>query len=242
MAKLLPLGIVEISAVDPALKVRALMSDERPTLEQGFGGWEEIERPRRTPITTWKSLPALHLTLPLLFDGFAAERSVEKQLGILMQMGRPVGANGEPPLLRVKARGAALPGQGRKWVLQDLAWGDALMNQKGERVRQQVTLALTEYIEDVNMQERSAANRRRSKHAASKTQHGAKAKRVIAKRKPHKPGAPSRAAAEMSTAGEDLLTIAARELGDADRWVEIAQLNGLRDPRAIAPGQVLRMP
>jgi nucleoid-associated protein YgaU len=39
-----------------------------------------------------------------------------------------------------------------------------------------------------------------------------------------------------------LLAIAARELGDADRWVELAELNGLRDPRAITPGQVIRLP
>ena len=42
--------------------------------------------------------------------------------------------------------------------------------------------------------------------------------------------------------GDDLLSVAARELGDADRWVEIAQLNGIRDPRTIAEGQVLRLP
>jgi nucleoid-associated protein YgaU len=32
------------------------------------------------------------------------------------------------------------------------------------------------------------------------------------------------------------------ELGDASRWVEIAHLNGLRDPRATTPGKVIRLP
>jgi nucleoid-associated protein YgaU len=31
-------------------------------------------------------------------------------------------------------------------------------------------------------------------------------------------------------------------LGDARRWREIADLNGIRDPRAITVGQVLRLP
>jgi nucleoid-associated protein YgaU len=119
------------------------------------------------------------------------------------------------------------------------------MNEHGNRTRQQVTLTLYEYVEDVYLTEKSAAKRRRNRKKVPKTKSGAKAKRITVKHAPHKAGATAHTLSTVSTSiggGEDLLTIAARELGDADRWVEIAQLNGLRDPRAIEPGQAIRLP
>jgi hypothetical protein len=44
------------------------------------------------------------------------------------------------------------------------------------------------------------------------------------------------------TAGERIDTIANDELGDASRWVEIAQLSGLDDPGGIKEGDVLIIP
>jgi len=43
-------------------------------------------------------------------------------------------------------------------------------------------------------------------------------------------------------AGEHLGEIAAKRLGDASRWKEIAELNDLRTPRDVKKGQRLRMP
>jgi LysM repeat protein len=42
--------------------------------------------------------------------------------------------------------------------------------------------------------------------------------------------------------GDSLSKIAQRELGDPNRWREIAQANGIRDPNMIQPGQRLVMP
>jgi nucleoid-associated protein YgaU len=38
------------------------------------------------------------------------------------------------------------------------------------------------------------------------------------------------------------MSIARGQLGDAGRYVEILKLNGLRDPRAIREGAVLKIP
>jgi nucleoid-associated protein YgaU len=57
-----------------------------------------------------------------------------------------------------------------------------------------------------------------------------------------RPKSASRAATGVVYDGEDLLSVAARELGDASRWHEIADLNGIRDPRAITRAQVIRLP
>ncbi len=42
--------------------------------------------------------------------------------------------------------------------------------------------------------------------------------------------------------GDNLTKIAREALGDAQRWPEIAHLNGLRIPYLIYPGQVLELP
>lgn len=42
--------------------------------------------------------------------------------------------------------------------------------------------------------------------------------------------------------GDTLGAIAQRLLGDAERWREIAALNGITDPRALRVGQILRLP
>jgi hypothetical protein len=242
-----PLGWVRVYAIDPPLSITARMSDERPNVDTGYGGWDEIARPRRSPLTTFRGSPALHLTLPLLLDKFVSGDSIEREISAVTQMGLPTAADGEPPRLHVRARGGAVPYQGRTWVLNDIVWGDAEMNTAGDRTRQQFTLSLAEYIEDVHLREKSSAARRRAKVALVKTKRGASSKRVTAKKGRavlKKPSARSLSTASTTTFGdgEDLLTIAARELGDADRWVEIAALNNLRDPRSISEGQVLRLP
>lgn len=43
-------------------------------------------------------------------------------------------------------------------------------------------------------------------------------------------------------AGEDLVLVALKFYGDAGAWTRIGDLNGIRDPRAVQPGTVLRLP
>jgi hypothetical protein len=239
-------GFVTVTSHDPPVQVTARMWQDRPTIDAGYGGWNEIARPHRPPITTWGSPPGLRMTLPLVLDGWRAGATVEGQVSQLERLGRPTASDGRPPRLTVRSPGSAIPHQDRTWIVSDLQWGDALMNDDGNRVRQQVTLLLLEYVEDEYLVERSAANRARKK-AAPKRKAGAPAKRVVAKRRTVRIAHKAATFATTVTAGqfglgEDLLAIAARELGDADRWHEIADLNGLRDPRSITPGQVIRLP
>lgn len=236
-----PVGWVRVYSQDPPLSVTARLSDEQPVIEQGFGGWDEVTRPRRSPLTTFKAPPGLHLTLPLMFDRFATDTSVERDLATLQRMGQPTAADGEPPRVRVNARGGAIPYQARTWVINDITYGAAEMNHAGDRTRQQVTLGLIEYVEDVHLVEKSAATRRRSKSKATKRKRGASTKRTVVVRKPHV-AVKTRTADTAVSTGEPLSRIAARELGDANRWPEIAKLNNLRDPNYVKAGQVLRLP
>jgi hypothetical protein len=244
----IPVGWVRISTTDPPMRVTARLSQEQPQVTAGYGGWEEVARPRRSPLTTWKASPGLRMSLPILLDNWTKGLSIEKQIGDIALMARPVASDGEPPQVKIAARGGAIPYQNRTWVVDSIDWGDALMNASGNRVRQQATLSLLEYVEDVYLQERSAANRQRSK-AKQNTGKGAPKKRTSSKG-----GATSSSKKSVSLAktgllsghpfgsGENLARVAARELGDCDRWPEIAALNNLRDPRAVPYGKVIRLP
>jgi len=233
MARPPRVGWVRIVSADPPLSVDARLGAERPNIDQGFGGWQEVARPRRSPLTTWAGSPALRMTLSILLDGFGlgahtrggiADVSVERQIRQLERMGQPSSTDGEPPKLRIVATGGAVPYQGRVWVIDSISYGDALMSWKGNRVRQAMTLALLEHVADVYLTEKSAAARARKKVAQAKTKTGASAKRITVVR------------------GDTLSSIAARKLGDASRWPELAKLNNLRDPHSIKEGQVIRLP
>lgn len=238
-----PLGWVQLRSTDPPVTLIARLSGDRPNVDAGYGGWAEVARPRRRPLSVWIGSPALRMTLPILFDRFVDGISIERQIASLERLATPTAGDGSPPRVRFVARGAAVPHQEKTWVIDSLAWGDALMNANGNRTRQQVTLALLEWIADIRVRENSPAKRQRAKQKAAKTKGGAASKRVVATRKrTASKRSSTRAPSDEFGTGDDLLSIAARELGDADRWVEIAQLNGIRDPRAIAPGQVLRLP
>jgi len=236
------LGWIRITSSDPPVTLTARLAADKPQVEAGYGGWAEIARPRRSPLSVWVGSPGLRMTLPILFDQWAAQITIERQLAQLERLATPTASDGSPPRIRFVVRGGAVPHQGRVWVIDTLTWGDATMNQNGNRTRQQVTLSLLEHVADVRVQELSPAKRHKAKVKAVKTKPGAANKRVVAGRGRSASATRARTGDSDFGQGDDLLSIAARELGDADRWIEIAQLNGLRDPRAISPGQVIRLP
>jgi len=239
------LGYVVIWSDDPAMQVLARLGPERPNVSAGYGGWEEVARPRRSTVTTWAGQPARRMSVSILLDEFAAGTSVETDIRRLERMALPR-PGGQPPNVWVDAKGAHLPYQGRTWVVDGIEWGDASMNRNGNRTRQAATLTLLEFVSDQLIQARlrkSPAQRRREKKSAE-SGRGSK-KNAREKRKPAGPTRKKTNRARSAAPaydGEGLAAVAARELGDARRWREIADLNGIRDPRAVKAGQVLRLP
>jgi hypothetical protein len=238
---------VRFQCADPPTDLSVLLGVDRPDVSSGYGGWVEVERPKRSTVTTWRGQPARRMALSILFDNFAAGASVEDDLRRLERMALPR-PGGQPPTVKVSAPGGVIPPfyEGMTWVMDAITWGDALMNTAGNRIRQAATVTLLEYVSDVLIKV-SPAKRRRAKHnrvTGKATKNGAKQKRASSHAGRPKSGG-ARAAAATATIvfdGEDLLSVAARELGDASRWHEIADLNGIRDPRAITRAQVIRLP
>jgi hypothetical protein len=249
-----PVGFITLRCSDPSTELTIRLGEERPDVTAGYGGWEEVARPRRVAVVTWTGSSVRRMSLEVLIDNWAAGTSIESEIAALDALARPR-RGGSPPSITLDAAGGHLPYKGLRWVVDGIAWGDALMNPYGNRTRQAATLSLVEFVSDELVEERSPANRRQAK-AASKSgknsKRGAKEKRKAASRgKGSKARRRSVSHARDITAtsatsavfeGEDLASIAARELGDGRRWREIADLNGLRDPRAIQVGQVLRLP
>lgn len=237
---------VRITCDDPPTDIRALLGEERPDISSGYGGWEEVERPRRKTVVTWRGMPARRLQVSILIDNWTAGTSIEWTIRQLEYLALPR-EGGQPPVVRIDAAGGALPWQSRRWVIDAISWGDALMNVYGNRVRQAATLTFLEYVSDQLIDRIPPSKKRRQKKkraTGASTKKGAKQKRQALKRKKKHAGSGARAVstATMTFDGEDLLAVAARELGDARRWREIADLNDIRDPRAVRAGQVLRLP
>lgn len=248
-----PVGFVAIVCDDPARTLVVRLGPDRPEITSGYGGWNEVARPRKTTVTSWTGQPARRMTLSVLIDNHYEGRSIEDQIRDLEAMALPR-AGGEPPTVRVSAQGGHIPYQSLRWVIDGLEWGDAIMNAHGNRTRQGATLTLLQFIADDLIDARSRkspAQRRREKNARTTGKN--KKKNAKTKRKPAarnrrsaRGGGHGKASSPVrpSTAfdGDDLMSVAARELGDARRWTEIAALNGIRDPRAVKTGQVLRLP
>lgn len=241
-----PVGFVAIWSDDPPATVVARLGAERPDVSSGYGGWDEVARPRRTTVTTWVGQPARRLSLSILLDGHYAAASIEDTIRRLERMALPR-AGGQPPSVRLLARGSHIPYTELRWVIDTLEWGDAIMNAAGNRTRQAATLTLLEYVSDDLIgagTRESSAQRRRSK--ARRASGRNRKKNAREKRKPAGRNRRSHStglrASTPAYEGDDLMAIAARELGDARRWHEIADLNGIRDPRAVTIGQILRLP
>lgn len=218
-----------LNQVDPPGRSLEFMLDPvSVVLSGGVGGWQEIEHPKRPSSVEYGGQPLQTLTIEALFDGWRQQASVEEPLRILNVWGRIPPGRREPAVLQFEYANHA----NQRWVLQDLDLGESLRREDGSRVRQYLTITLLEY--------------RDAQVFLSPVKRAAPA--------PAKPGAPGKPSSGAKPApsgrtytvkgGDTLSKIAAKQLGKASRWPEIARLQTppLRDPNRIRVGQVLRLP
>lgn len=211
-----------LSTTNPPLAVEALRGDTAPTLTGGVGGWQEVARPRRVALLQWQGRSPFRMTISMLLDGLALDLSVEADCEALRQMGLPVAAGGEPPVVTVIG---AVPKIDGVWVVDTIDWGDATYSSLGYRVRQAVTVTLVARVQDDRVTILPAAEQiRRQQTAAAIATGFTTTGAVIAK------------------AGDTLLTIAARLTGNAKNWPALADANGIRDPNSVKPGDTIRTP
>lgn len=211
----MPLDVQYVTLTAPAagLKVRGLRGTVAPSPTGGFGGWTQVARPRRKALTQWDGVPPLEVAFSLILDGVAGDRSVEADCLALEQMAQPAAARTPPPVVRANG---GIPHAELDWVISDLQWDPApIYATSKKRIRQEVTVHLLEHV---------AADTVAAPAAAAAAKAGGGTKLYVVK------------------AGDTLSSIAAKLLGDHKKWTQIAAINGIRDPKAIRPGQKLRIP
>jgi len=213
---------VTLTTQAPRLTLRALMDTDPPVISQGYGGFEEVTRPGRRSLVSWTGVAPYRLALALVLDGYelnlpARDRlpgtSIEAACQTLERMAAFQQAFQAPP--KVKVSGIAVPHSSLFWYIDELTWGDMLRSKEGGRVRQHVTLVLVQAVADATLKVQASAHRRLSGRSV---------------RLPTPGGAVA------------LQRLAARELGAAKLWKQIATLNGIRTPAKVKAGTVLRLP
>jgi nucleoid-associated protein YgaU len=227
--------MITLVSRQPALQVRALRGNTPPVPVGGFGGWQLVARPRRKSLTRWTGIEPFKQQLSIILDGVTTDTTVEPACLALERMAQPAAELADPPLVKVVG---AVPHPELTYVIGDGSGGDGLAwdanpiySPSGYRIRQEVVITLLEYVPDDRVAAQPAAAQARQQAAAASSKAASAA------------GGTTPAARTYTVkSGDSLTSIAARQLGAASRWLEIAQLNGLHDPYTLTVGQQLRMP
>lgn len=125
------------------------LGDGSALVTGGYGGWEEVARPKRKGFADWQGAPLLRVSVPILLDGWADETSVQPWVAGLEWLAGEDG--GRPPVFKVTGGNQGdgyrpVPHMGYKWVIESLEWGDdTLRSDNGIVLRQSVTVNLMEY-------------------------------------------------------------------------------------------------
>lgn len=128
--------------------VICLRGSNAPKQTGGGGGWEVEARPRRVGLTLWKGREPYRMDVPVLFDGWAADRSIEVAISTLnqMQMGKDLQ---EPASVTIEG---LVPVKGIKWVIESIEWGDEVIWGDPGRLRQDAVVRLLQYNPEVMFQ------------------------------------------------------------------------------------------
>lgn len=218
-------GHVRLRTFDKALDVEIRLDDESSALVPQLPRIETVDIPWRASRTWWSGQSGATLQIPCVFDGFPRQ-SVEGKIAIVEEMARPVAAgkaSGRPSPVQVAGN---VPGADRAWMLVGIEQGTAMWR-NGYRVRQHLVLSLVQWLPLEQADTRGRRNARTSKGAVKR--RGT----VVVKR------------------GDTLATIAARELGQASRWRDIAKANPVKrgkkskartSPTDVKVGERLKLP
>lgn len=186
-----------------------------PQVSDGYGGWEEVGRPQRKAFPDWQGTGLLRMAVPLVFDGLAADSSVQPQFNALEKMASLRGERQRPPTVAIAG---PVPHTGRIWVIDNIEWGDSARNPAGTLVRQEFTLQLLQWQDQDLVKIRPVKQRRRGE---------ARTFAIVKKR---------------GDRAETLMELCARALGDSSKWQAVKKLNpNVKDPRGLTVGQKIRL-
>ena len=225
---------LRIEPIDPPGGPLVFELGETPAQPSGgVGGWAERLRPTRRGFPEWEAHGLWRLPVAVSIDRGGNEfggPDVEGDCDALRGLGLQVPGGSRTPIL---ALSGPLHIPAPRWVINDIAWGDSeRQRESGLRYRQEAVIEFWEYDSPdlIVVASPAAAAAARAAEAANP------APAIVPASTPAAPRTTT------VVAGQTLSGIAAKELGDHRRWTEIADLNGIRDPRTLRVGQVLTLP
>lgn len=202
------------------------------------GGWSVVSRPRQVGMTDWQGTSPVTMDIPILIDEFVSNKSIEHTVMALYGIMRNrVGERNEPAVIRIA--GVPIPFYGAHWVITGIAPSsnaddEIRRSSDGHRVRAAMTVTVTQYVPGSVTVTTKSSKTSPSKKAKSSKSAGATKSKKTSSTKATKP--------YVVKDGDTLSKIAAKLLGNSNKWPSIAKLNNLRDPDFITPGEKLKIP
>lgn len=213
--------MVNFYALDGSVDLTVMMGNGPAQLTGGIGGWVSESRRGLAPVLWWDSPPSYRQTIPVLFTG--SGDALEQRISDLYTLGRSSGSRKPPPLIVIA--GPAVHRADLQWVVENIEAGSRVERREadGNRTRQDFTVTLLAY-DGVDVLVERSPSRKAATEGGEKPSSGRKTYRVAK--------------------GDTLPKIAARKdiYNDGSKWKRIANANGIRDPRTLKVGQVLKIP
>ena len=225
--------------------VSALLDETTPTVTEGYGGWQEVTRARRTSYVDWPGKPTIKMQVGIVFDSWhdADPAGVMPRVKRLEAMALPADGVTKPPTVKLYGY---VPHTELTWVISQITWGESMRDQNGLLVRQKLTVTLWQFV-PADIVTKSPASSVKAAAKTKTTQEKGKSTRSFVPAK-HSwepdPTANATATTIYTThVGETLDSIAAKELGDWQRWKELSDLNNIMVPFLPIPaGDKIKVP
>jgi hypothetical protein len=203
------------------LRTRIWMDGPPTPTESGTGGWAVVAEEGEKGTIEYQGVEPDRWTIPVTLDGWAAERDVQPDWEALRKLAQQQGPGKPPP--EVWLSGALPPDLLTKtWVIERII---PLTEEKrligGERGEQLLRARATINLLEANFP----------------TSIASPIKQAQSNGKGH-----ATRLSKPARSGDTLVKIAARELGDPEKWREISRLNHNRQPDNVHAGERFRLP
>lgn len=211
-----PAGRVRIAAVGGAQFVEAWVDGPVLPTESGYGGWSVTDVEGGKGTLEFSGTEPERWVLPLKLDGWSSGEDLQAMWDLLLSFAKEQGFDPPP---QVRLAGTIPPDlSARAWIIEKPVPGsERLTNEGNQLLRAEVTLNLIEASFSRNI----ASPLKQAQRAAK----GGHSSRTIKAR-----------------SGDTLVSIAARELGNPERWRDISKLNGGLQPDNVRAGQKIKLP
>lgn len=227
----LPRGYIRLDSQVPRLSLQLLLDESIPHITEGYGGWQDVTRPRRRALSRFVSLPTFKMVIGVVLDGYRRQNSIEDGCVVLERMSLPPNPWAEPPVLKISGH---IPHKDLDWVITQIAWGAAIRRADGPRTRQQATLTFMQYVDEDRVAFKRAAEISRdndSKERKSKKNESSSKKNTSSQRHSYQ-----------VKEGDTLQSIASAQLGDYRLASKLADFNKIRSSANLKIGKRILIP